>query len=173
MACGCESYTCVEVMVNPCLESVNLGILAEADEAVTGMIEFNGNYTTFSVAVNEGQNIFLPVELFNEQYVHELRLTQSETLCYKVKTLLSTRNQSPIIDNSMWNWARITGIPPATMVVEDSRLTGDISPEIWLNGEGFDFASLGLTQVAGGVDFSAIGGHPGGIFSFQYRNIPV
>jgi hypothetical protein len=173
MACGCATYECLEVLVNPCLASVGIGVNAVEDGEVSGMIYFNGIWTTFNASVTQGQQIYLPTELFNEDYVHELRLTQAnEQTCYKVKTLLSLYNSTPIIDNSMWNWAAKSGIAPGTMIVEDERLTGDISPEIWNDGSGFDWAQNGVVQTASGLDFTSIGGIQGKL-TWQYRNLPI
>lgn len=174
MACGCVTYECRDVLLNPCLIAINTGIESTIDGEVNGMIEFNGGWTTFSVSVNAGSDIYLPVDLFNEFYVHELRLTQdSETTCYKINTLFSSNNTTPIIDNTMWQWARITGIAAGTMIVTDSRLTGDLSPQIWINGEGYDYLLSGFSHTANGIDFTSVGGFPGGVLSFQYKNLPI
>lgn len=90
MSCGCETYTCIEAWINPCSAGVSIPIESTVTNNITVMVEFNGMWTSASVLATLGQNIILPVTLFNEDYIHEMRLTMDEVeTCYKVNARIS------------------------------------------------------------------------------------
>lgn len=174
MACGCATYICKEIFINPCEDATSAGIIAEEDGTYQFQVYFNGMVNTFSVQATEGGLIYIPTLSLNESYVHEVRITtpSNVTQCYWFNTLINTNVFYTPTDNTMWNWAAKSGIPPSTMLVDDERLTGDISPEIWNDGSGFDWAQNGVVQTATGLDFSAMGGIQGKL-TWQYRNLPI
>lgn len=174
MACGCATYICKEVFVNPCEDVTSTGIMPSADGTYKFQVYFNEVVNTFSIEATQGQLMYIPTEMLNESYTHEVRVTDpSDTVqCYWFRTIINTNIFYTPTDNDMWNWAAKSGIPPATMLVNDERLTGDISPEIWLDGMGFDWAQNGVVQTATGLDFTAMGGIQGKL-TWQYRNLPV
>jgi hypothetical protein len=89
MACGCSTYTCIEAWVNPCSEGVELPIEATVTDNITVNVEFNGIWAQASVFATEGEDIILPIALFNENYTHEMRLVMDDVeTCYKVRTAL-------------------------------------------------------------------------------------
>src|SRR5690606_13450429 len=53
---------------------------------------FNGVVRTFTVGVEEGENIIIPIDAVNENYTHELRLYASGALlnCFTLKTVIDT-----------------------------------------------------------------------------------
>lgn len=97
MACGCETYTCIEVFINPCSAGVELPVNATSDGTITAMVEFNGMWKNTQVEGETGEPIILPVSVFNEDYTHEMRLTGNgvET-CYKVRSMIMI--DAPIVD---------------------------------------------------------------------------
>lgn len=105
MACGCETYTCIEVFINPCSTGVELPVEATADGTITAMVEFNGMWKNTQVEGETGEPIILPVTLFNEDYTHEMRLTEGVTqTCYKVRSMIMI--DAPIVEP----------IPPVTPI---------------------------------------------------------
>lgn len=173
MDCRCESYQCVSVGVNPCTTGTSLGIEAAMTGNYTAWLEFNGTITEFGVSATEGEDIAILTSLLNEQYTHELRLTdpEGETTCYRVKTYPSfTASGAPVppIDNDTWQWAEIEGITD-TDTVDNVLLTGDVSPMIWLNEQPLNLELQGITQTATGLVFPYT---ISGTLSFQYKNLP-
>jgi len=91
MACGCENTTCIEVKFNPCSIGAELPLVASETGDITGEIEFNGVWTTFSVGVLEGENIVILTSLLNEYYTHLLKMYNEagaliNNTCYTVKS---------------------------------------------------------------------------------------
>jgi hypothetical protein len=172
MDCRCESYSCVSVGVNPCNVGTSLGIEAAMTGNYIAWLEFNGTVTEFGVAATEGEDIAILTSLLNEQYTHELRLTDpmGDIRCYKVKTYPSfTASGAPVIpvDNDTWQWGQVFNISGNT--VDSELLTGDISPYIWLNEQPLDWEEQGITQTATGLLFPYT---VSGILGFQYKNLP-
>lgn len=172
MDCRCESYQCVSVGVNPCTIGTSLGIEAALTGNYIGQLYFNGTVTEFGVAATEGEDIAILTSLLNEQYSHELVLTnpQGNITCYTIKTYPSfTASGAPVIpvDNDTWQWGRIEGL--SGFAVDDELLTGDISPMVWLNEQYLDREEQGITQTATGLLFPY---EVSGFLSFQYKNIP-
>lgn len=88
MPCDCASYTCVEANYNPCSTGVTVDIISTETGTWSGLIEFNGMWTTFSFGVVEDEPIILPTSVLNESYTHELKLydlTNSLIACYTLK----------------------------------------------------------------------------------------
>src|SRR4051812_14022860 len=114
MSCNCETYTCVEVWLNPYSTGTALDIEATETGTWTGRIEFNGTWREFGVSVIQGEEIAIFTSLLNENYIHELRLYNiagQVVNCYKLKTLLSNSVADaplPSPGNNTWQWATIT-----------------------------------------------------------------
>lgn len=172
MACGCETYTCIEAWVNPCSTGVELPIEASDDATWNARIEFNGQWKAFSFEVSENEDIVLPALVFNEDYTHELRITTNlgvET-CYKARTAISTDVAGFTPDppaNDVWQWGELA---VNGNTVSDTLLGGDLSPIIWLNEQPLNWDAQGITHVGDTLDFTAIGGAFGTLI-FQYRNL--
>lgn len=108
MACGCESFICVEGFFNPCSEGMQLPIVSDYTGNMTGKVWFNGVVSTFGVGVTEGENIVVPTANFNESYIHEMRLynvSGDQVACYKVQTITDLQSGThpvpPIIETFM------------------------------------------------------------------------
>lgn len=173
MACLCDSYTCINALIDPCNTGTELPIVAPDSETWNGLIEFNGNWQQFGFEVVGGQNIVLPTILFNEDYVHELRLTNAAGIntCYKVNAMIGSvlngfAPQPPI--SEVWQWGEL---PISGNTVSNILLGGEIAPIIWVNEQPIDWAAQGVTHVGDTLDFTSIGGVIGNII-FQYRNLP-
>lgn len=91
MACGCETYQCVEVFVNPCNEGTNTGIVAAQTGNYTFKIGFNSTVSVLSVAGVSGEEINIPTSALNENYTHETVVIapDGETTCYWMNTIPS------------------------------------------------------------------------------------
>lgn len=174
MACGCEIYECRDVWVNPCNVGTYTGIEATSTGNYRALLEFNGAFREFGVAVQEDQDIAFLTSVLNANYVHELRLyDENDNLfgCYKLKThLTQSVSGAPVIPpaDDTWQWGQITA---NGNIVDSVLLTGDISPIIWVNEQPVDWVAQGIVQTGTGLDFTSIGGAFGTI-SFQYKNLP-
>lgn len=163
MACGCETYNCVDVWVNPCNTGTFLGIEATETGTYTALVEFNGNYKKLGIQADEGDEMVILTSVLNEQYTHELRLTSPSGVqtCYKLKTH-PTFNVSgapvPPPITSIWQWFELD---VDSDIVTSDFFEGDISPEIYLNGNGFDWEQSGVIRNVDSLDFTAIGGAHG------------
>lgn len=173
MACLCDSYICINVIIDPCSTGTELPILAPSSETWNGLIEFNGKWTSFGFEVVGGQNIVLPTLLFNEDYVHELRLTDADGIntCYKVNAIFGSvlsgfEPQPPI--SEVWQWGELA---MSGNTISNILLGGEIAPIIWVNEQPINWVLQGVTHVGDTLDFTSIGGVFGTII-FQYRMLP-
>lgn len=172
MACDCASFECLEAFVNPCSAGVELNIVPDADATWNARIEFNGTWIFFGFEVNQNLPIVLPRTVFNENYIHELRIIDEADIqtCYKVRTayqntLTGFDPQPPI--SAVWQWGELA---VNGNTVSDLTLGGEIAPILWLNEQPLDWAQQGITHVGDTLDFSAIGGAFGTLI-YQYRNL--
>lgn len=172
--CPCETYECKNVFLNPCNIGTGIGVTANATGNWMALLEFNGAWQNFGVAVTSGEEVVFLSSVFNENYTHELRLFDAnDTLfgCYRLSTVY-TKNVSgaPVIPpaDDTWQWGQVAA---NGNIVDSVLLTGDISPIIWYNEQPMDWVQQGVIQTATGLDFTSIGGAYGTI-SFQYKNIP-
>lgn len=177
MSCNCETYTCVEAMVDPCNVGTSLPIAADETGTWTAQLLFNGVWRQFGVSVIDGETIAILTKLFNENYTHELRLLRvNGTLfgCFHVKSMLSIGVSDapvPAPGNNTWQWATVTATGGNT--VQSNLWKGVISPIIWINSTPINWADAGITQNAttGTLDFAAVSG-VSGFISFQYKDLP-
>lgn len=173
MPCGCATYECLEAFVNPCNAGTDIGITATETGSWNAQILFNGKWTFFAFQVDEGEAVIIPTVVLNEDYVHELRLTNTEgvTTCYHLRTaytsVLSGYEPVPPI-SSVWQWGEVEA---NGNIVDSELLGGDLSPIIWINQNPTDWEEVGITREGDELDFTAIGGAFGKII-FQYRNLP-
>lgn len=172
MACDCASFTCLEAFVNTCSPGVELQVVPTADATWNARIEFNGTWIFFGFEVNQGLPIVLPRTVFNENYIHELRIIDENDIqtCYRVRsayqnTLVGFEPQPPI--SQVWQWGEL---PVNGTTVSDLTLGGELAPILWLNEQPLDWASQGITHVGDTLDFTAIGFAQGTII-YQYRNL--
>lgn len=131
MACNCTNTDCLTVRFNPCSEGAELPLTASYTGNMTGIIEFNGNYTEFTIGVESGERIVIPANLLNGYYVHGLELYDAggvllNDTCYILEARAVTSAGS------------FTPIPPSgdavvfnVVVVED----GDTITDTRLNGK--------------------------------------
>lgn len=176
MPCNCTNPTSICVFVNPCNSGTLIGITPETGESGTwtGRIEFNGGWTEFSVEVEAGEEISILTTLLNENYVHELILTNisGDETCYKLRTQYS-RNASgaPVLPVGTWDWACIEA---NGNTVTSPYLAGEIAPILYMGAGGdINWDENGITHDAETetLDLTAIGGFVG-VICLQYRNLP-
>lgn len=170
MACGCETYECVRVAVNPCSPGTELPIASTITGNVTVSIEFNGATSVFQVAATEGDNIVLPTSALNEKYTHRMEV---QGQCYEIRTspAISGGGSIPVPPASAnaWQWGEVEA---SGVIVASPLLTGELAPILWLSQMPIDWELQGVTwdPGTGELDFSSMGGAFGKIY-FQYRNI--
>lgn len=172
MACDCETYTCLEAFINPCSAGTELNIIPTADATWNARIEFNGTWIFFGFEVNNGLPIVLPTVVFNEDYVHELRVIDEDGIqtCYRVRsvyqrTLTGFEPQPPI--SQVWQWGQLA---VSGNTVSDLTLGGELAPIMWINEQPIDWAAQGIIHAGDELDFTSIGGVFGTII-YQYRNL--
>jgi hypothetical protein len=166
----CESYECVEVLVNPCSTGTALGIEADETGSWVARLSFAGVYREFGISVTMGESISILTALLNENGVHELQLyDNTDTLfgCYKVRTRISYNVPdapvpSPYVVNG-WEWDEVESAGNTVAIDAD-----ELSPIIWLDSNPINWANNGITFIDGVLDMSAIGGFTGTI-SYQYK----
>lgn len=91
MICGCETYECLDILIDPCNEGVNTGITATETGNYAFIVEFNGYYNAFSVSATSGNDINVPTDAFNENYTHIMSVTSpfGVVTCYKAKVVIA------------------------------------------------------------------------------------
>lgn len=174
MACGCESYQCVEIPVNPCNTGTGIGVTAELTCNYTIRLFFNGYTYIVGVMADAGDELSVPTYVLNEQYTHEIRVIDPNgtTTCYYGETHpeFTAAGYTPIPPaNDTWQWGELE---VNGMTVSDVLLSGQISPIIWINQNPTDWQEVGITHVGDTLDFTSIGGVQGTII-FQYKGITV
>lgn len=181
MSCDCETYIVKCVEVNPCNTGSYIGIDATETGTWTGKIYFNGAVKKFGVEVTEGEEIAILTSLLNENYVHEFKLydTVNDLVgCYKLQTEL-TQNVAdapvPPVADGTWDWQTVI-VTTDTMTVTSDYFTGDLSPEIWIDGNPVNVSMNGITGTGTGtLNFTTYGGIYGAgtpvRIDFQYRNL--
>lgn len=88
MACGCVIFECLRVPFDPCNAGFEIDVVATETGNASIEVLFNENIKQFEVAITEGENIILPTSAFNENYTHEVEITQGgESTCYKLTTI--------------------------------------------------------------------------------------
>lgn len=175
MACGCETYSCIEVGVNICNAGTSLGIVADMTGNYLIKVLFNGSWSNMSVLANEDDELAVPTFVLNESYTHEIRITPpiGAEVCYSAITYPSfnVAGYAPVPpDSDTWQWGELD-VDGNT--VTSNLLTGDLSPIIWINQNPTDWEEVGITHDSGTgtLDFTAIGGITNGKIIFQYKNI--
>lgn len=90
MACGCATYICKEVFVNPCNTGTNTGIVATTAGDYIIEVYFNGTVKRSTVTVGANEEINIPTSSLNENYTHEVRVTNPAdvTTCYWLSTTI-------------------------------------------------------------------------------------
>lgn len=174
MACACDTYSCLDVAVNPCNTGTGLGVTAATSGNYLIRIEFNGMWNNLSVLATEDMELSVPTFVLNENYVHEIIITNpgGNISCYNANTYLSfnVAGYTPVPpDNDTWQWGELD-VSGDTVV--SNLLAGDLSPIIWINQNPTDWEDVGITHdpESGTLDFTAIGGVIGKII-FQYKNL--
>lgn len=152
MSCPCTSYTCLEAFINPCSEGVDIGLAATYSGNMTIRVWFNGVVRTAGVGVTQNDNIIIPRELLNENYVHELRIYNMDDLlgCYHLKTQLDYNSPEypvPPINDSDMQGKEYTGNETATQIF--AELDGKQLLTIAMNGQ--EYTSDFWTQTGTGV----------------------
>lgn len=91
MDCQCNEYECIDVSITPCSNGAKLNIEAPFTGVGTFVVFFLGSSRTVSIEITEGDNVVLPTEIFNEDYVHLMKLYNGDNLemCYKVNTSIA------------------------------------------------------------------------------------
>lgn len=179
MACGCTTYICKEVFVNPCTVGTSTGIEAAETGNYTFRVEFNGMVSIFSVAALSGEDIVIPTSALNESYTHEATVIapSGATVCYWLNTMISMSiAYVPFVpvDNDTWQPHTVV-VDEFTNTVTSPYFSGDVADMIWINEQPVQWAvngvSLGvITKTGDTFDFSAFGGISGKIF-FNYKNL--
>lgn len=166
----CETYDCVEVLVNPCSTGTDLGIESDQTGSWVARLSFNGVYREFGISVTEGESISILTALLNENAVHELQLYDNDDVlfgCYKVRTRISYNVPdapvpSPYVVNG-WDWGSVVAAGNTVAIDAD-----ELSPIIWLDSNPIDWVNAGVTFIDGVLDLTFIGGFTGTI-SYQYK----
>lgn len=172
---------CLEAYVNPCSTGTYIGLVATETGTWTMRLEFNGVWKYFGVEVVEGEEIAILTSLLNEKYVHQLKVynTANELVdCYKLKTHISfnsTNAPVPPVADGAWDWETVI-VTTDTMTVTSDYFTGDLSPEIWIDGNPVNVSMNGITGTGTGtLNFTTYGGIYGAgtpvRIDFQYRNL--
>lgn len=165
-------------MLNPCHEGVAVAILPNETGTWTAQIEFNGTWISFEIDVVEDEQIIIGTHLLNENYVHELRLynTDNELFgCYKLQTMYTRggTNAEPIpVDDAVAFLAYIVvaGTPASGLVdigngilakeiaegasFTDARLADLIVTTASLNGQSYVGQVANYTKSAAGTLFT-------------------
>lgn len=162
MSCECETYTCVEAMVNPCSEGTQLDILSDYTGEMTVKVWFGGKMKSYGINVVQAQKIVVPTIAFNENFTHGVRLygAGSEGVligCYWVKTISTSDSEDyPMIPLAASNSAGIgfyVGNGTGTQVFPD--LAGKTLASIGMGAS--DYGPDFWTQTGTSITFTGIG----------------
>lgn len=143
MSCGCDTYECLEALVNPCSEGVELPLPAPSTDNLIGRVYFNNTVKVFEVAMTQGDNIIIPTDSVNENYTHEFRtyIGNTQIGCYHLKTMLS------------YDSATFTPVTPSTGGGLDGKaFTGNDSDSQTFTGL---LGKTLLTVTMGGQDYTS------------------
>lgn len=174
MACGCDTYGCLDVFVNPCNEWTYIGITAAETGQWLMRIEFNNAWSEFGIEVATGEQVAVPTSTLNESYVHELWIFNISGIrtCYKLKTKYSKGVEGAPVPpgfTDKWNYGTVTA---NGNTVTSALFTGEVTSIIYLNGAPTLMSDSDITidSETGVMDLTNIGGYVGTI-NFWYRNI--
>lgn len=170
-------------MLNPCHTGVSVAIIPDETGTWTAQIEFNGTWISFEIDVVEDEQIIIGTHLLNENYVHELRLynTDNELLgCYKLQTMYTSggTNAEPIpVGDTVEFLAYIvvTGTPASGLVdigngvygkevaegdsLTDARLAGLVITTAEIGGQSYTPSILNFTKPQASTVFTWTNGY--------------
>lgn len=126
MACGCETYSCFDVLLVECASTITLPIVASETGTWKMIQEFAGSTLRTDITVTNGVNLVVPASVFNENYTHVVKFykvddTIFNNTCYKLNimpTVFTNPSSTPITAGDL-NGASYTGNGTATQVFSD------------------------------------------------------
>lgn len=144
MACNCTNTDCLVVRYNPCSEGAELPLTAGYTGNMTGIVEFNGNYTDFTIGVESGEKIVIPANLLNGYYVHGLELydntgTLLNDTCYSLeaRAVVSASNSTPIPPSGKDVVFNVV-VAEDGNTITDSRLNGETVMLLSTQGQSYN-----------------------------------
>lgn len=154
MACGCATYECLEVFVNPCNEGTSLGITATTTGDYTIEVYFNGSVKRMTVTVAANEEISIPTSSLNENYVHDIRVISPSdvTTCYHASTIIDMNvADAPFVPaNSEWRLLYTVEETSDTITIEGLKpVTAILLPNGTLTQQQFTQVGDSITYTDG------------------------
>jgi len=179
MSCGCETYECIELHIDPCAEYVELPLTATSSGIWHIDYGFNGvTVRTYFTATN-AQRLTV-ANRFNEMYVHEAKIYTEEgglfnRKCYRITTspLVGVSASVPVpppISSDSWVMQDFVVVDtlaeaitiPAGSTLQSSLLIGAaLSTLITVDNQILQRLSplqpIPFNAITGTIDFAALG----------------